>query len=288
MKQTRYMSAIIAMMLLCTSAYAAGEFSMWFGDASGSDITVINAPDNKTFDVYVWMSSTITTWYAEAAVGFDRANSAGTTAVPIDGKIVLASGVSGADLSWGPALGLYPVEMNRGLAGFYKSGGGTRPYGADFACANISGMTPPIAKVNIAKLSLRSHLTPDGSCQIVLWNDASNTAGGLNTLVFGANPSYGVSDTLLVNGTSNPVVGMSNKSILDAITSSASSKYVWVLWGRVTIIDADNFSIDDGSGVSIKVVASSHHVANGLYVAVRGTLDAATKTLTGQQITNYN
>ncbi|MHB9035418.1 MAG: hypothetical protein ACYC64_02035 [Armatimonadota bacterium] len=288
MKRMRYLSMVMTIIILCTSAYAAGEFSMWFGDVSGSDIYVINAPNNETCEIYVWMSSTVSTWYAGAAIGFDRASSAGTTATPIDGKIVLASGVPGTDLSWGTALGFYSMEISRAVGGFYQAAGGTRPYGADFACANMSGTTGPITRTNIAKLRLRSHLASDGTYQIILWNDGGNTAGGLNTLVFGANPYYGVSDTLQVSGASNPVVGASNKSVMDAIMSSASAKYIWALWGKTKVIDSDSFYIDDGSGVNIKVVASSHHVIDGQYVTVRGTLDAATKTLTSQQITGYN
>ncbi len=288
MKLIRCLTVILSIMIPSAAVRAAGEYSMWFGDASGSDITVINAPNNQTFDVYVWMSSTVGTWYIDAAVGFDRANSAGAGTVPIDGKIVLASGVPGVDLVWGQALSLYPTDINRGLAGFYKSTAGTRPYGADLACANMSGTTGPLTKVRVARVSLRSQLSSDGTYKIVLWNDGGNTAGGLNTMAFGSNPCYGVSDTLLVSGTVNPVVGANNKSVLNAIMSSAASKYDWILWGRVTVIDADNFSIDDGSGVSISVVCPSHTVTDGHYVAVRGTLDAATRTLTSRQITKYN
>ncbi|MHB9035421.1 MAG: hypothetical protein ACYC64_02050 [Armatimonadota bacterium] len=98
---------------------------------------------------------------------------------------------------------------------------------------------------------------------------------------------YGIAYTARQNP---PTVGANNKSVLDSIMTSAAGKYIWVLWGKVTAIDADTFSIDDGSGVSIKVVAPGYTVVGGDYVSVKGTLDvgATPPTLTSQEITKHN
>jgi hypothetical protein len=85
-----------------------------------------------------------------------------------------------------------------------------------------------------------------------------------------------------------PVVGTSNKAVLDAIMTDAAPNYSWVLWGKVSERTESGFKIDDGSGVSITVSADGNTVADGDYVSVRGNLDASTKTLTSQEITKHN
>ncbi|MCL5105368.1 MAG: carboxypeptidase-like regulatory domain-containing protein, partial [Armatimonadetes bacterium] len=82
-------------------------------------------------------------------------------------------------------------------------------------------------------------------------------------------------------------VGTSNKAVMDALMQTAATKFTWVLWGKVTVIDASHFTIDDGSGVTIKVVAPGVAVTNNNYVSVKGTLDLSTMppTLTSQQVT---
>ena len=89
------------------------------------------------------------------------------------------------------------------------------------------------------------------------------------------------------SSTELPKVGATNKAILDAIMTEAAPKYTWVFWGEVTVVDSDSFTIDDGSGVIINVDAASHGLADGDYVAVSGTVDIDTKTLTSQHVTKY-
>jgi len=84
-----------------------------------------------------------------------------------------------------------------------------------------------------------------------------------------------------------PQVGANNKALLDALMTTAAPDYTWVLWGKVTVVDGDNFTIDDGSGVIVNVVAPGHALVNDDYVSVRGTLDVGTKTLTSQEVTTY-
>jgi len=83
-----------------------------------------------------------------------------------------------------------------------------------------------------------------------------------------------------------PVVGTSMRSLRDRVAESAAGKYDWVLWGTVTVIDGDSFTLDDGSGVTVKVIATAHGLTNGDYVTVRGALDLGTNppTLTMKSI----
>ncbi len=85
-----------------------------------------------------------------------------------------------------------------------------------------------------------------------------------------------------------PVVGTTNKAILDTLTTTAAAQYTWVFWGRVSNVAAGtSFDIDDGSGVVIHVVAAGHSQSNGDYVSVKGSINPATQTLTSQQITTH-
>ncbi|MHB9035888.1 MAG: hypothetical protein ACYC64_04425 [Armatimonadota bacterium] len=77
-----------------------------------------------------------------------------------------------------------------------------------------------------------------------------------------------------------PIIGTSQKSLRDAIMTDAAASYDWVLWGKVTVIDGDSFTIDDGSGVNVKVIATGHGLGNTNYVSVRGSLDVTTNTPT--------
>lgn len=91
-----------------------------------------------------------------------------------------------------------------------------------------------------------------------------------------------------------PIVGAGNKAVLDTIMQSAAPNYNWVLWGKVTIIDSSKFSIDDGSGVDIEVLAPGYDflgVGNGSYVTVRGTLDLSnplSPKLISREVTKRN
>jgi len=73
-----------------------------------------------------------------------------------------------------------------------------------------------------------------------------------------------------------PIVGTKQASLRDAISSTAAANYDWVLWGKVTVIDNDSFTIEDGSGVGVKVIATGHGLGNTNYVSVRGSLDVGT------------
>ncbi len=200
-KLLRFVGLFTLLALTGAEGVQAEGFSMWLGDASGNHISTINKAYGETFSVYIWMATSIDTWYAEAAVGFDSTSIEGSAAKPNDGKIVLATGNTDDDLIWGDALGLYPTSFSKGLNGFYNAAGGSRPFGADFACAQMSGNVAPVTTpVLFSTMNLMSKLQSGESYTISLWNDGSDTAGGLNTMILDAdsNAIYGTSDSLTV------------------------------------------------------------------------------------------
>ncbi len=68
-------------------------------------------------------------------------------------------------------------------------------------------------------------------------------------------------------------VGLTNKALHDSIIMAAATKFVFTVWGRVTITeDPGSFFVDDGSGELVKVVYPNHNLANGDYVSARGSV----------------
>lgn len=73
-----------------------------------------------------------------------------------------------------------------------------------------------------------------------------------------------------------PIVGINNKAINDTIITAASANYQFKVWGKVSIISSDSFSLDDGSGIPVTVVAPGYTgIADGNYATAVGTLSDA-------------
>jgi len=253
---------------------SAGEFSMWFGDVVGNHLTHVERADGELLNVYVWLSTTVNTWFVEAAVGFDTAAQEGPAA-PLDGKLVLAHNSPAEDMVWFDAALTYDMMVARRLAGFYSPGQTIRPYGAEVARARMSGYTPAMTAAKFVCVKLKSRLGPGESYTIVLWNEGSNTAGDLNTMVMGnlTAPWFGVSDTLLVEA-GPPTVAVTGRAAGDAVVPEAGDNFRFVVFGRVLSqgLTADEFVLDDGSGIPVKVVAPGHGLAQGQFVRAKGIL----------------
>ena len=71
--------------------------------------------------------------------------------------------------------------------------------------------------------------------------------------------------------------GASNKAAWGAEMNAASSIYLFKFWGKVVEIDNDYFTLDDGSGMPIKVRAPGYKskIATGDFAAARGILTIA-------------
>ena len=69
--------------------------------------------------------------------------------------------------------------------------------------------------------------------------------------------------------------GISNKATLDAATAAAAATKKFTVWGKVTVINANSFTVDDGSGVPVKVIKTAHGFTAADYVSATGTLDVS-------------
>ncbi|MGI6295148.1 MAG: hypothetical protein ACOX3G_03595 [Armatimonadota bacterium] len=69
--------------------------------------------------------------------------------------------------------------------------------------------------------------------------------------------------------------GISNKATMDAATAAAAATKKFTVWGKVTVIDANSFTVDDGSGVPVKVLKTAHGFTAADYVSATGTLDVS-------------
>jgi hypothetical protein len=77
------------------------------------------------------------------------------------------------------------------------------------------------------------------------------------------------------------IVAIPAKSLMHPLTASASSKWLFRLWGRVTRIDEESIYLDDGTGVQIKVICPGClGFFDGDYISIRGVLDVTTTPIT--------
>lgn len=74
-----------------------------------------------------------------------------------------------------------------------------------------------------------------------------------------------------------PACGISNRAARDPIMQTASANFRFKLYGQVTLIDGDWFSLDDGSGAPISVLAPGYSTTSiGSYASAMGRLDTTT------------
>ncbi|MCL5103603.1 MAG: LamG domain-containing protein [Armatimonadetes bacterium] len=106
--------------------------------------------------------------------------------------------------------------------------------------------------------------------------------GALSQAELGALTPYVVS--------TRPAVGTSIKSLFSPVAATASSEYDWVVWGRVTVVDPNTITLNDGSGSTLTVHATGHGLVDGEYVSVRGALNTVgnPRTLAATSIIRRN
>jgi len=242
---------------------ASNGLEMWLGDESGNPIQRIETIAGEPFDIHVWATTSGDTWFIDASVAFDAANREGLTAYPLLHHVELASGDPETDMVWGDALSSFAVPLQKGLAGFYKRSGGTRGYGANFACAMIPGKVPALNRLHVAKLTLRHRMDAGGSTAVFLWDDTTNSAGALNTMAFGAVPIYGVSSSV-------DVYAYVADTIPEAKLGADADK-VQIRGAAVTAAFPDVFYIEtDDRSAGIKVFNESHWAVPGNRVDIYG------------------
>ncbi len=68
-----------------------------------------------------------------------------------------------------------------------------------------------------------------------------------------------------------PPVGINNRAAYDSIISAAAARYDFKVWGEVTILDYSSFTLNDGSGMPVKVLAPGYvGIQDGDYACASG------------------
>lgn len=276
---------------------ALAATSIWLSQDSvnGTPITgdVTVAP-GASIPLYCFMQSSDIGNTFEIMVGYDRSDAAtygAGTGTYQDGKLALLSGQPAIEASISPYFDVLNSAVLLASARENPNTNlGGRPYGFVARGASRTNAVPgggPSGKIMCFAFTLRNQMTTNGDSQYVVISNAVGGNSYSSAWKYGINLRESSSAVRIVTGQSLPVVGASNKAVLDAIMTTSAPNYIWVFWGKVTVTDANKFTIDDGSGVTINVDAPAHGLSNGNYVAVRGSLNVGTKTLTSQHITKY-
>ena len=109
----------------------------------------------------------------------------------------------------------------------------------------------------------------------VLPGDISSVATGINDsgqVVGYANTASGIGHAILWTPVPEPTYGISNKAAFDPIISTASANFAFKVWGTVTILGGDSFTLDDGSGMPVTVTTPMYDwtVQDGDYAFALG------------------
>lgn len=78
--------------------------------------------------------------------------------------------------------------------------------------------------------------------------------------------------------TTAPIYSLLNRAVYEEIIGDAQSRFLFMIWGRVTVLNSGSFTVDDGSGMPVKVYATDHGLTDGRYVTVRGVLSRVSST----------
>ena len=94
---------------------------------------------------------------------------------------------------------------------------------------------------------------------------------GQHSIVIEARDTSGNTATESSAGyTTARVVALSNRSVWDAVTGAAQSRFLFSVFGRATVVNEGLFRVDDGSGRPVDVYATGHGLTDGRMVRVRG------------------
>ena len=107
------------------------------------------------------------------------------------------------------------------------------------------------------------------------WTGYLTAASALGThdIAVSAADSLGHSDDRTASYKTAAVVGLAGRNLSNQTVVAASSRWLFRIWGKVTINSPAMFTVTTSSGTSIKVVAPLYTgIANGDYVSVRGIL----------------
>lgn len=76
--------------------------------------------------------------------------------------------------------------------------------------------------------------------------------------------------------TPRPVYAINNRDVRGPVVALAAVSSRFTVWGRVSLLDADGFLLDDGSGAPVKVLAPGHSgLTSGAFARATGVLNNA-------------
>jgi len=128
----------------------------------------------------------------------------------------------------------------------------TNPIVGDFDCDG----KPEIAYLPWYKLTILDPATGE----VKYWTPSVHE----NEIPEGGGRAYGWFGGIDLNGDGN-------RAAYDPIISAASVGFSFKVWGEVTILGEDSFTLDDGSGTPVKVVAPGFSgIENGDYASAEG------------------
>ena len=101
---------------------------------------------------------------------------------------------------------------------------------------------------------------------------AKNELGLHNVTIHAVDDAGNASSDSSGSYTVKRVFALNNKAAKDPIIGSVAEKYLFVVYGKVNVVDSGQFTVDDGAGAPINVHIINHNLSGGEYVRVRGSL----------------
>lgn len=71
------------------------------------------------------------------------------------------------------------------------------------------------------------------------------------------------------------VIALNNRAVFDSVIGTASPDYLFVVFGKVHVVNDGLFTVDDDSGMPVNVYVANHNIVEGKFVRVRGTLSGS-------------
>jgi len=68
------------------------------------------------------------------------------------------------------------------------------------------------------------------------------------------------------------VVALTNRAASDSLMNTACANFLVAIYGKVSVVNNGEFTVDDGSGNAVDVFADNHGLTNGQFVRARGVL----------------
>lgn len=181
--------------LTLLSLSPASALQFWITKAGDTTpITELMVAPGESFTLSIWMQhSPEKVQGIEVMFGYDRATTMGTSATPLDGKIVLDGTLDDAVIPVLRTLGS-PIKTLEGARGT-----GTRPYGVRYVLMSVTDKVDASAGVNVFDIKLKNQgLMPgDDPYTLYIWDNGTGPSRTtLATLETGATIRPGGSYTL--------------------------------------------------------------------------------------------